>query len=429
MRTRQVAGRILQDVLEDGKSLTSALATRLPTLDEPRDRAFAQALSYGALRHYRLLQALLDQLASKPIRDEEIRLLALLGIFQLRNMTVKPYAAISTTVEAARKKKWAQPLLNGILRNYDRRRDELEASLKIIPGITFSYPDWLVDMISMDWPAQAASILEAGNAPPPMTLRINTRAKTREDYQHALQQASMESVCGYHSVSAITLTTARPVEQLPGFADGQVSIQDEGAQLAAPLLNVLPGERILDLCAAPGGKTIHLLESYPELGSLDAVDISADRIEKIQTSLDRCRLQARWICGDAARPETWWDGQAYDRILLDAPCSATGVIRRHPDIKWLRKPSDIEPLAAMQAAILESAWHMLKPGGTLLYVTCSILKIENEQQVSAFLAHHPDARESVIDAAWGIAGSHGRQILSGTSGMDGFFYARLVKAS
>jgi 16S rRNA (cytosine967-C5)-methyltransferase len=285
----------------------------------------------------------------------------------------------------------------------------------------------LIKQVEQDWPEQALNILLENNRQPPMVLRVNLSKVSRERYLQLLTEQDITAQTVSFCPSAIILDKPVPVDLLPGFADGSVSVQDTAAQLAAGLLGVQPGHRVLDVCAAPGGKTAHILESQSQLKELVAVDIDESRMQRVSENLQRLKLQAKLVVGDAANPLSWWDGKPFDRILLDAPCSALGVIRRHPDIKLLRRAEDIGQLQALQKTILQAVWPLLAPGGVMVYATCSILKQENEQQVKAFLAEHSDAVELSIDADWGTAGACGRQILTGESAMDGFYYARISK--
>lgn len=427
MNTRAQAAAILAEVVGEGTFLTFALDQAIPQIPQENDRAFVRALCYGVMRWYWRLDRILSMLTHKPIRDYEIRMLALLGIYQLTYTRVKPHAAVAETVEAAGSKSWAKPLLNGILRSYQRERAHLEPAIDRHEPSASAHPDWLVGMLRKNWPDRYANLLAQNNLAPPLALRIHLGRISREDYLARLAEAGLPATPSDMCASAVIVDNPVPVEKLPGFAEGWVSVQDTAAQLAAPLLDLAPGQRVLDVCAAPGGKTLHILESCPDLQEVVAVDIAPERTAKITENLNRAGLAATVITADATRPDTWWDGRWFDRILVDAPCSATGVIRRHPDIKVLRQPDDIAELTETQSRILTAAWSMLAPGGVLVYATCSVLRRENEQRIGEFLATHDDAQELSIDAEWGLAAGHGRQILTGDHGMDGFYYARLRK--
>ncbi|MFI3184799.1 MAG: 16S rRNA (cytosine(967)-C(5))-methyltransferase RsmB [Methylococcaceae bacterium] len=433
MNTRLVAARVLSRVLQDGQSLTAALDHLLLSVESAKDRAFIQALCYGVCRQYHRLDFILSQLLDKPLKDADVKALALVGLYQLNFMRVKPHAAVSETVLATRKKPWAKSLINAVLRTYLREQEGLEAKADLFKVAALSHPDWLIKQIERDWPEQASKILLENNQQPPLVLRVNLAKTTREHYLDLLIEQGIAAEGVSFCPSAIRLEKPVPVDLLPGFADGLASVQDAAAQLAVGLLGLQPGQRVLDVCAAPGGKTAHILESQTQLKELVAVDIDESRMQRVSENLQRLGLQARLVVGDAANPGQWWDGKLFDRILLDAPCSALGVIRRHPDIKLLRRAEDVEPLQALQKAILHAVWPLLAPGGIMVYATCSILKQENEQQVYAFLAEHKDAIElpstssGLGAAAWGIAGVCGRQILTGESAMDGFYYACISK--
>jgi 16S rRNA (cytosine967-C5)-methyltransferase len=429
LNSRSVAASILAQVVGEGKILTQALESFLPKIPHENDRAFVQALCYGVLRWYWRLDHILTALTRKPIKDLEVRMLALLGLYQLNYTRVKPHAAVAETVAAAGPRGWAKPLLNGVLRSYQREQIRLEARAEASEVAALAHPLWLIDWMRQDWPARYAELLNRNNEAPPLALRVNRRRTTREAYLARIEAAGLKARPSEACDTAIIVETPVPVERLPGFAEGVVSVQDTAAQLAAPLLNLSVGQRVLDVCAAPGGKAAHILEDCPELRELVAVDIAPERTAKIQANLARAALQATVLTADATRPETWWDGHGFDRILVDAPCSATGVIRRHPDIKVLRHPSDVVELTDLQRRILEAAWPLLVPGGQLLYVTCSVLRRENEAQIDEFLKSHRDARELPIEADWGTAANHGHQILTGDKDMDGFYYARVEKLS
>ncbi len=427
MNTRSLAADILVQTLQDGKSLTAAMEPALTNLPESSDRAFVQALCYGVMRWYWRLDRLLSLLTRKPIKDERVRVLALLGLYQLQFMRVKPHAAVGETVAAAGTRTWAKPLLNGVLRTYQRERESLDKQVIEHGPSAHAHPVWLYERLEKDWSADALALMHQNNEPPPLTLRVNRLKHSREAYLARLEAQKIAATASVACDSAITLENPLPVEAIPGFSTGDVSVQDAAAQLAAGLLNLEQGQRVLDLCAAPGGKTAHILERCPDISELVAVDISGERLIRVQENLDRIGLAATLLAADAIQPSEWWDQRPYDRILVDAPCSATGAIRRHPDIKVLRKPSDIQELSQTQQLILKSAWSMLAEGGQLLYATCSVLRAENEETIARFLRDHGDAREIPLDTDWGIAVSHGRQILTGMANMDGFYYARLEK--
>ncbi|MGR9114659.1 MAG: 16S rRNA (cytosine(967)-C(5))-methyltransferase RsmB [Gammaproteobacteria bacterium] len=428
VNSRLQAARVLCRVLNDGQSLTAALEQFLQSVDSAKDKAFIQALCYGVIRQFYRLDFIISRLLSKPLKDNEIKSLALIGLYQLCYMRVKAHAAVSETVAAVPKKKsWAKPLLNAVLRSYQRQRDDLERQADAEPVALTCHPEWLLEKIEQDWPKQMHQILQANNRQAPMVLRVNLMRIGRDQYLEHLTGLDIAARAVAECPSAIALEQPLPIERLPGFADGLVSVQDSAAQLAAALLNVEAGHRVLDVCAAPGGKAAHILENQPQLGGLVAIDIEESRMLKVKENFQRLNLSSELIVGDAARPESWWDGKAFDRILLDAPCSASGVIRRHPDIKLLRRPEDIAQLHKLQRTILEAIWPLLAPGGVLLYATCSIFKQENEWQVTAFMNDHEDADEWAIEAHWGEARPVGRQILTGQAGMDGFYYARIRK--
>lgn len=428
MNSRLIAARVLGKLFKDGQSLTAALDLECQSLDSIKERAFIQALCYGVIRQYFRLDYILNLLLSKPLKDHEVKALALIGLYQLKYMRVKPHAAVSETVAAVpRKKVWAKPLLNAVLRNYQRQQVDLEQRADFHEVSRSGHPEWLHPLIAHDWPDQVQSILSENNRQAPMVLRVNLALNSRTEYLQRLQCKNIIAETVNACPSALILEQATPVEELPGFAEGWVSVQDSAAQLAAYLLDAKPHHRVLDVCAAPGGKACHILEMQPELAELVAVDIDSARMQRVRENLQRLQLQAKLIVGDGARPDDWWDGLQFDRILLDAPCSALGVIRRHPDIRLLRRPEDIKQLQQMQHNILRMAWPLLMPGGILLYATCSILKGENELQIKAFMQEYSDATEWVIDEEWGLARPYGRQILTGQAGMDGFYYARIRK--
>ncbi len=429
MNTRAAAAEVLQRVFEGGESLSAILSEVAPSIPNPQDRAFLQALAYGVTRWYWELEYLLNRLAARPIKDPTVKALALVGLFQLKRMRVKPHAAVAETVSAAHRKAWARPFLNALLRGYQRRRSDLDAEIDSDPVARHSHPAWLIDRLRSDWPDDHLTILAENNESPPMTLRVNRSRSAREDYLRLLERTGIAARRGAVGPDAVVLDQPRAVQDLPGFAEGIVSVQDEAPQLAADLLQPHDRQRVLDVCAAPGGKTVHLLECEPELREIVALDISTARADLIRANLARAGLQATVLVADAVRLREWWDGVPFDRVLVDAPCSATGVIRRHPDIKLLRRGPDVELLALGQRALLDAVWPTLAPGGVLLYATCSVMKAENDAVIAEFLQRHADAREFPIDAVWGRPLRHGRQILPGDLGMDGFYYARILKVA
>lgn len=429
---RLLAARLVCGVIEQGESLNSLLAAELAEVDDPRQRALAQELAFGTLRWYHRLDAVLGQLLSKPLkgRDGDLRALLLVGLYQQMVLEVPPHAAVSETVEAVRGlgKDWARGLVNGVLRNALRRRQTLLKNADAQPQSRWSHPAWWIQRLRQDWPDHWRAIVEANNQRPPMTLRVNARQGDRAAYLARLEAGGIEARALRPVETAVEVLKPVAVDMLPGFHTGAVSVQDAAAQLAAPLLMLKDGLRVLDACAAPGGKTGHILESSARLAQVVAIDSDPRRLDKVSGNLQRLKLHAECIAADAGDPQSWWDGGLFDRILLDAPCSASGVVRRHPDIKALRRETDLIALAQQQQRLLEALWPLLASGGILLYVTCSVFKCENSDGVQAFLGRHSDARELVLDEQWGQPQSLGRQLLPGEQGMDGFYFARLIKA-
>ncbi|WP_207060750.1 16S rRNA (cytosine(967)-C(5))-methyltransferase RsmB [Motiliproteus sp. SC1-56] len=430
MSQRLQAARVLARVLKREASLASALPPVLARL-EPAQRPLVQELCYGTCRFLPRLERLAKQLLKKPLKrkDQDVQALILLGLYQLDYMRVPAHAAIGETVQAALKlkKPWAKGLINGVLRSF-QRDPQLAAALQADPVFHFAHPAWLIERLAGAWGEQHAAILEANNRQAPLTLRVNQQRSDRPSYLARLEQAGIKARPTPFAPEGLTLDEAQDVEQLPGFSEGGISVQDEAAQLAAGLLDLGPGQRVLDACAAPGGKTGHILESEGMLKACLALDVSEERLPRIEQNLDRLGLRADLKAADAS-DRAWWDGAPFDRILLDAPCSATGVIRRNPDIKYLRQADDIAPLAVLQGKLLDNLWPMLKPGGRLVYATCSVLPEENEKVVQAFLARHPQARECPVKAEWGMTRPVGRQLFPQPQGHDGFYYAVLEKPS
>lgn len=411
-----------------------SLASLLKRGDFPaEDSSFPllQEIVFGTCRWYFQLDAILVQLLSKPLKakDNDVRCLLLIGLYQLHHLRVPDYAVVNETVAATKalKKDWAKGLVNAILRGFLRDSEALIQQSLANPQGEFAHPRWLIDRLHSAWPTQWSQILEDNNIRPPMTLRVNTRRIEMAVFLENLQRSGIDAAPGSLASTSVYLASPCPVENIPGFEQGLCSVQDEASQLIPGLLDLQDGLRILDACAAPGGKTCHILESGFEFKELVALDNDARRLERLQQNLDRLQLHATVSVGDAGQTQQWWDGKTFDRILLDAPCSATGIIRRHPDIKLLRRDSDIPKLCLLQAQLLKSLWACLNPGGLLLYSTCSVLPEENSAIVAQFLESQGDAKLETIDAQWGVECSIGKQLLPGTGGNDGFYFARLRK--
>lgn len=431
-RVRARAAQLVHGVLAGTASLAEGMDTARSDLSA-RDAALVQALVYGTLRTAPRLQCYLEHLLDRPLRgrDRIVGAVIMLGCHQLDETRVPPHAAVSESVAAVRRlrRPRAAGLVNAVLRRFQREREALlQACEKTEPG-HWLHPQWWIDAFRADWPEDWQAILTAGNAHPPMSLRVNLRRGSRDAYLERLASAGITARPG-HAPAAVILDAPRAVEELPGFGAGDCSVQDEAAQWAAELLAPRDGERILDACAAPGGKTAQLLEMAAPRELL-ALDVDSGRNERVRENLERAgaSARARVVTGDLLQAGEWWDGTPFDRILLDAPCSASGVIRRHPDIKLLRGAADVSERARLQRRMLESAWELLAPGGRLVYVTCSVFRAENEEVVSGFLAARGDAREreSVIPAARPC--EIGVQRLPGTAEGDGFYYACLERSA
>ncbi|MHB1084735.1 MAG: 16S rRNA (cytosine(967)-C(5))-methyltransferase RsmB [Thiobacillus sp.] len=413
---QKLAAGVLEDVLE-GAALHQVLPRRVQQLETSGERGALQDIVYGSLRQLGRLDAWLDALLERPLTDPQLGWLLRVALYQLAYTRAPAHAVVHNAVTAAGEG-WRRGLANAVLRNFQRRRPELEKRADEQPRARWSHPDWWIEKLQAEHPAHWQAILEASLQHPPFTLRVNAQWGDTAKYLQVLTEAGLPA--RQTGTDAVTLDKAVPVHALPGFDQGWVSVQDSGAQWAARLLDAQPGERVLDACAAPGGKTGHILERADV--ELIALDVDAARLARVQENLDRLHLNASLIAGDAAQPDTWWDGRLFDRILADVPCSASGVVRRNPDIKWLRRPDDLAQFAAQQAVMLEALWRLLAPGGTLLYATCSIFNDENDGQVRAFLAHHAqDAErcplpEPLTDGSLLPDAEH-----------DGFFYALLRK--
>lgn len=421
MDTVQLATVSVISQVLSGRNLNQVLSEIIKTLPEfsSQQRGALQDLSYGTLRYYGQLSSVLDSLLSKPIQDNQIRYLLLVALYQLQYSKAAQHAVVDFAVKAVRKRNpAASGLVNAILRNFLRKKTALLADADLTEEGRYSYPQWWINEIKSQYGEQAHAILLAGNQHPPMTLRVNRKQTTVANYIKLLQHSGINA--RLIEPDAILLEHPESVDKLPRFMDGLVSVQDAGAQYAASFLDVRDGMRVLDACAAPGGKSAHLLESAQI--ELHALDKDASRLERVRENMQRLHLDAGLLTGDAAQPEDWWDGKQYQRILADVPCSATGVVRRHPDIKWLRRASDIENFALQQQQILTALWPLLADGGKLLYATCSIFARENQQVINKFLNQHSNAFQLPLAAQ----GMKQGQLLPNDQ-HDGFFYALLQK--
>jgi 16S rRNA (cytosine967-C5)-methyltransferase len=430
MNTRVAVAEVLAQVLQ-GKSL-SALLPEYATKVAEKDVGLFKELCFGTLRWYPAIELLLKELMQKPLREKEFEIQGLLasGLYQLIHTRIADHAAINETVAAVAKlnRPWAKGLVNAVLRNYLRQRDELDKKLSKNPVYTRAHPQWLLDILFNSWGSKIAlEIIDANNQRAPMTLRVNQQQISRDDYLEQLEAAAIQADATEHSDQGVVLAAPMDVSALPNFDRGFASVQDEAAQFAAGLLEMDKGQSVLDACCAPGGKTCHILETQPDLSRVVAVEHESRRIQRVEENLARLGLAAELKVADANELDSWWDKQPFDRVLLDAPCSATGVIRRHPDIKLLRKPTDIVKLAELQLQLLRSLWQTLSDGGILLYATCSVLPAENDQVIEKFLAETSDAAVHEIDDCWGIKTDYGRQLFPTINGNDGFYYSRLAK--
>lgn len=445
-QSRKVALNMLLAVLKDGQSL-SALA-HLGEHLLPRDAAFARMISFGVLRFYQQLEAQLKPLMKKSLKakDLDVQLVMLMALYQIQYMRVPDYAVVDGAVKCIRKskKQWAASMVNAVLRNFIRQqeaaaeRESVNAEPLVIQQADeakYSHPQWIIDRLKNDWSDNWHEILLANNQQAPMTLRVNQQKKSADDYSELLSGCDISSEKLADMPSALILDEAKDVRQLPGFEEGWFSVQDAGAQLAAQILQPAAGDRILDACAAPGGKTAHMFELQPGI-QVTALDISETRLERVQENCLRLGFAPELIVADAIATEEWWDGELFDKILLDVPCSASGVIRRHPDIKHLRRDEDIEALQQTQREILLKNWCLLKPGGRLLYATCSLFKAENEKQIEWFLDRTKEAcllDTLLVGAATSekesLKASLGIQLFPTAQTNDGFYYALLQKSA
>ncbi|WP_437889929.1 16S rRNA (cytosine(967)-C(5))-methyltransferase RsmB [Phytobacter sp. V91] len=424
LNLRSLAAQAIEQVVEKGQSLSSVLPPLQQKVSD-KDKSLLQELCFGVLRTLPQLDWLIHKLMARPMTGKQrtLHYLIMVGLYQLLHTRIPAHAALAETVEGAVaiKRPQLKGLINGVLRQFQRQQEELLAEFAQ-SNQQYLHPDWLLQRIQRAYPQQWQQIIEANNQRPPMWLRVNRQHHSRAAWQSLLEENGMQGFAHETYPDAVRLETPTAVHSLPGFEEGWVTVQDAAAQRCVTFLEPENGERILDLCAAPGGKTTHILEVAPQ-ASVIAVDIDEQRLSRVYDNLKRLGMKADVKQGDGRYPAQWCADEKFDRILLDAPCSATGVIRRHPDIKWLRRDRDIKELAQLQAEILDAIWPHLKSGGTLVYATCSILPEENSQQISAFLKRTPDAQLSVT----GTTGQPGLQNLPGAEEGDGFFYAKLLK--
>ncbi|MGF6492542.1 16S rRNA (cytosine967-C5)-methyltransferase [Luteibacter sp. 621] len=429
LSVRALAAEALASIALSGHSLREAADRALPRLPDSRDRALLTALLNDGARWWPRFDAALDRLLDKPIRRSEpvIHALLVTGLVQLETLELPGYAAVAATVEAARELRRPRlaGLVNAVLRRWQREREALNAQLDANPATRHAHPAWLADAIASDWPAHADAILAAANTEPPLMLRVNRRRARREEVAAALVEAGHEAALHPWLADGLVLPHSTDITRLPGFTDGQFAVQDGAAQVPVDLLGVVTGQRVLDACAAPGGKACHVLERADV--ALLAVEYEAGRATRIRQNLERLHLQAEVAVADAGDASAWWDGRPFDRIMIDAPCSATGVIRRRPDVRLHRRATDIDALVAQQARILSACWETLAPGGRLLYVTCSLLRRENEGVVSAFVDSRDDATIVPFTLPVGQAAAVGWQILPGDGDLDGMYYALLER--
>ena len=425
-----LAATLVTKIICEKKSLSNILAAATQKNTDYKNNSLIQELCYGTLRWYPRLEVMANYFISKPLKEKDfdIYILILIGLYQIDFLRMPDHACVFETAKAAHElgKPWATKFINAILRNYLRNKNQVEEKINSTPTALYAHPAWLLEALQKNWPKHWLDVVQSNNQRPPLTLRVNALKLSRDIYLDKLKQAGIQASPCQYAPSAIILDLACDVTKLPGYAEGEISVQDAAAQLAPHLLSLLPGQRVLDACAAPGGKTTHILEVEPELSEVVAIDNKEPRLNKIKENLARLQLHATLILADASHPEAWWDGNTFDRILLDVPCSATGVIRRHPDIKIIRQQEDIAAQTILQLNLLNALWPLLKPGGILLYASCSIFPQENTQLLENFLKKQPDACIDPINVDWGIPQPIGRQILP-TYEMDGFFYGRLKK--
>lgn len=428
---RLVAAAIAEAVFDQGQAADVAMDGRFGVMAEAKDRALTRRLVHGLMRDWPRAESVLNQLLQKPFKpkDRVVFFILAVALSELLEGKEPEHAIVHSAVEASRlaPAPHLAKLVNAILRRFLRERSNFERAWAAHPAMVFGYPAWLIHAIQQDWPDRWAEVLAQGNASPPLTLRVNRRHWSREKAMEALSAVGMDASAMAVVSDGVMLAHRQAIRDIPQFMEGGWSVQDASAQWAVDWLQLESGQRVLDACAGPGGKAAHCLERADI--DLLAIDNDAKRLDEVAQGFDRLGLKARCLVADASDPDAWWDGVGFDRILIDAPCSATGVIRRHPDIRWLRQPGDLDSLIRTQQAILTSLWPLLKPGGILVYVTCSVLAGENHHQIQRFLETHDDA--TVLPPIAGSASAPGQampvgwQVLPGEHHWDGFYFARL----
>ena len=428
LNSRAAAAKLSWQIIDKGQSLDTAISSFFENNQySPQDRGFIQELVYGVCRWYGELDAVAATLLRSPIRNKDriVHFVLLVGLYQLRHLDTAEHAGVAETVSACKQldKQWAKNVINGCLRNYLRTPSEIDQNIDLL-----SHPEWISDAIRRAWPKQLESILSANNNRPPMCLRVNSRQYTRDQYLSLLADSGIDAKADANAANGVILESPCAVTALPGFEHGSCSVQDTAAQISADLLDVKVGMSVLDACAAPGGKTAHILERCDNKISMHALDISERRCQQLHSTLERLELRADIFSADACLTPSWPSPKdGYDRILIDAPCSGLGVIRRHPDIKHHRRPSDIDALEKIQAGLLDNLWLHLKSGGIMLYMTCSVLPRENQQQTAQFIARTNDAMLIEVAHPNALALDYGVQTLPGIHDMDGFYYCLLQK--
>ena len=429
MNAREISLSVLTEVVVKKRHLDDVLARTLNEVGDKREIRLARELCYGVMRWYEQLMFINDYLINKPVKEVQLKLIIMTGLYQLKFLRIPDHAAISESVDLTKRMgmSWAGKFVNAVLRRYQREKDLIETEIHKLPIAKYSHPEWMINKFSQQWPQHWQSILESNNSHPPMHLRLNLQWLNRQDYSSLLNEKGIAHQILDMSASSISLLNPVDVVDIPGFSQGHVTVQDAAAQLAAPLLDLGPGQRILDACAAPGGKTGHILEIVGDSAEVVAIEIDKHRLELLNNSLNRLNRHANTILADVSRTSEWWDGRPFDRILLDAPCSASGVIRRHPDIKYLRSPEQLGSFRNKQYKMLTALWPLLTPGGRLVYCTCSMFFEESDECIDEFFREHDDVNILPVNADWGESSSFGRFTIPGHDKSDGFYYSVMSK--